>query len=89
MRNVQLELLMEFIKSNGLRVKIEVDGGINKENIRDIANAGANMVVVGNALYNSENRKEFIWGLRNCNLGDTDSGNPKRVFQGRESIRNL
>lgn len=50
----------EFIKGNGLRVKIEVDGGINKENIRDIANAGANMVVVGNALFKAEDRKEFI-----------------------------
>ena len=57
---LKIKQLNEFIKSNGLRVKIEVDGGINKENIRDIANAGANMVVVGSALYNSENRKELI-----------------------------
>ena len=49
-----------FISANGLRVKIEVDGGINKENIRDIANAGADMVVIGSALFNSDNRKEFI-----------------------------
>lgn len=56
----KIKQVSDFIKSNGLRVKIEVDGGINKDNIRDIANSGANMVVVGNALFNADNRREFI-----------------------------
>ena len=56
----KIKQISEFIKANGLRVKIEVDGGINKENIRNIANAGADMVVIGSAIYNAENRKEFI-----------------------------
>lgn len=43
--------------------------------------------------------KEFIcslylvvvvgWGLEYCRSGDADSGNPERVFQGRESICGL
>ena len=25
-----------------------------------------------------------MWGLKNCNSGDTDSGKTKRVFQGKK-----
>ena len=33
--------------------------------------------------------QSFIWGLRNCNLGHTDSGKIKRAFWGRERVRGL
>ena len=33
----------------------------------------------------SANKKSLFGGLKNCSSGDTDSGDPERVFQGRES----
>ena len=33
--------------------------------------------------------KKLIWGLKNCNSGDKDSGNAERVFWGRERVRDL
>lgn len=56
----KIKEIYSLIVQNQLRVKIEVDGGINKDNIRDVVNAGASMVVIGSALYNSEDRKNFV-----------------------------
>ena len=39
---------------------IEVDGGINLNNVEMIRRAGANVVVMGTALINSESKKEVI-----------------------------
>ena len=35
------------------KVEIEVDGGITEENINDVINAGADIVVVGSAVFNN------------------------------------
>lgn len=43
---------------------IEVDGGINLENIQSIKNAGADIVVVGSSFKNAEDKKEFITNLQ-------------------------
>ncbi len=56
----KIKEIYSLIVQNQLRVKIEVDGGINKDNIRGVVNAGASMVVIGSALYNSEDRKNFV-----------------------------
>ena len=39
---------------------IEVDGGINLENVELVRNAGCNVVVMGTALINSNSKKEVI-----------------------------
>ncbi len=39
---------------------IEVDGGINKDNYKDVIDAGANALVAGSAIFNSENPQEMI-----------------------------
>ena len=41
-------------------IKIEVDGGVNESNIKDIYDAGADMVVVGSQLYKAKNKREFV-----------------------------
>lgn len=43
---------------------IEVDGGINLENIGEVINAGANVIVAGTAIYNSEDKEYVIRRLR-------------------------
>jgi len=52
-------------KEKNLTFKIEVDGGINFENAEDVVMAGAQMLVMGNAFYNTENRKELLEKVEN------------------------
>lgn len=48
----RLEKLASFIAASGMPdVRIQIDGGINKENIARVARAGAQIVVVGNAAF--------------------------------------
>lgn len=46
------------------RALIEVDGGVNKDNIADIAAAGANVAVAGNAVFGASDRATAIRALR-------------------------
>lgn len=41
-------------------VKIEVDGGVNEENLKKVVDAGADIVVMGSCLYNSSHKAELI-----------------------------
>ena len=43
---------------------IEVDGGINLENIEKLKNLGVDIVVVGGSFFKSENKTEFITNLK-------------------------
>jgi len=47
----KLRRLSEIISSRGLSVKIEIDGGVDANNIAEIANAGAKMIVAGSAVF--------------------------------------
>ena len=47
-------------KSDDYSYLIEVDGGINLENVELVRNAGCNVVVMGTALINSNSKKEVI-----------------------------
>ncbi len=38
-------------------IKIEIDGGINRENIREVAEAGVDMIVAGSAIFNGDAKK--------------------------------
>jgi len=45
-------------------VEIEVDGGISLENIREIAQAGATMIVAGSAIFNAHSPAEMIQHMK-------------------------
>ncbi|QRN41001.1 MAG: ribulose-phosphate 3-epimerase [Neisseriaceae bacterium] len=45
-------------------IEIQVDGGIKSSNIRKIAQAGANIFVVGSAIFNQKDRHQAILSLR-------------------------
>lgn len=47
----KLRRLKEMISHSGLSVKIEIDGGVDANNIAEIANAGAEMIVAGSAVF--------------------------------------
>ena len=55
--------LKKMIKQTGCKVDIEVDGGINLENVETLMDAGANIIVAGSAVFNGEieeNVKRFL-----------------------------
>lgn len=56
----KIKELKILINENHLNTLIEVDGGVNLENAKKIVDAGADMLVMGNALYKAKNRKEII-----------------------------
>ena len=44
----------EMIKKSGYKTDIEVDGGVNKDNLREILDAGANIIVAGSAVFKGD-----------------------------------
>ena len=52
--------LRRMIDDAGLKVKIEVDGGVTVENAAAILKAGADVLVVGNTVFGSPDPKETI-----------------------------
>lgn len=48
---------VEFFRSRFPELAIEIDGGINKENIKEVFDAGVNIVAVGSAIYGAPDAK--------------------------------
>jgi ribulose-phosphate 3-epimerase len=57
--------LKRMIDERGLKVKIEIDGGVTVENAASILKAGADVLVVGNTVFRSADPKETIRRLIN------------------------
>ncbi len=56
--------LKEMICRKGLKVDIEVDGGINLSNIHRITEAGANIIVAGNTIFKADDTAGIIRELK-------------------------
>lgn len=52
--------LKRMIDSKGLKVDIEVDGGIKLNNLNEVVDSGANIIVAGSAVFLSEDIKKTI-----------------------------
>lgn len=52
------------IDKRGLSVDIQVDGGINSQNAKEAALAGANILVAGSSVFKSDDRRAAIDALR-------------------------
>ena len=59
----KLRRLRAMIEARGLDVRIEIDGGIDADNIGDIADAGAEIIVAGSAVFGGGNAAEAVRGL--------------------------
>lgn len=57
--------LKSKIVSKNLDVLIQVDGGINEKNAREIVEAGADVLVAGSAIYNAQDPAYVIRQLKN------------------------
>lgn len=56
--------LRKTLDENGLTAELEVDGGVNVDNIADIAKAGGRVFVAGSAVFKSEDYRKTISELR-------------------------
>lgn len=56
----KIKQLKEQIDARGLKVGIEVDGGIGPDNIGEIARAGANIFVAGSAIFGQDDYRQVI-----------------------------
>jgi ribulose-phosphate 3-epimerase len=56
--------LKNTIQTSGVSVLIQVDGGVNKDTIKDIAVAGADVFVAGSAVFGSDDYTETIQTFR-------------------------
>ncbi len=51
---------------------IEIDGGVNIFNIKKLINAGANALVVGNAIFTADNPTQMISDLKNVDVNSQE-----------------
>jgi len=60
----KISMLRKMIEERKLNVDIEVDGGIDTENIYDVTRAGANIIVSGSTIFRSDDTEGVIRKLR-------------------------
>lgn len=51
--------MKKMIEKKGLKTDIEVDGGINLDNVGLLMDAGANIIVAGSAIFNGDSRENI------------------------------
>ncbi|CNI34443.1 MULTISPECIES: ribulose-phosphate 3-epimerase [Yersinia] len=60
----KLRQVRKLIDDSGYDIRLEVDGGVKVENIRQIADAGADMFVAGSAIFNQPDYAAVIDAMR-------------------------
>lgn len=60
----KLRKAREIIDNSGYDIRLEIDGGVGVQNIREIAEAGADTFVAGSAIFNTADYKATIDAMR-------------------------
>lgn len=60
----KIKELKELIDEKGLDVDIQVDGGIKPSNVSEVVKAGANVIVAGSAIFNSDDIEATVKEFR-------------------------
>lgn len=60
----KISLVRELIDKTGKDIRLEVDGGINLDNIAKVASAGADTFVAGSSIFNSKDYEKTIKSMR-------------------------
>lgn len=60
----KIRALKKYVEDKQIEVDIEADGGINLETVAYVKEAGANMIVSGSAITNSDNYGEVVEKLK-------------------------
>ena len=61
----KIKKLRSLIDQSGKDIRLEVDGGINEQNVKEISDAGADTFVMGSSIFNSDDYKKTISTVRN------------------------
>lgn len=60
----KLRQVKQIVENSGRSIRIEIDGGVKVDNIRAIAEAGADMFVAGSAIFNQPDYAAVIADMR-------------------------
>ena len=60
----KIRKVRKIIDESGRKIRLQVDGGINKDNIKSIADAGADTFVAGSAVFDVEDYNLAISSLK-------------------------
>ena len=60
----KIEQARKIIEKSGRDIRLEVDGGIKVDNIRQVADAGADTFVAGSAIFGKPDYKGVIDAMR-------------------------
>lgn len=60
----KLKEARKIIDASGYDIRLEIDGGVKIDNIREIAEAGADTFVAGSAIFNTDDYKATIDAMR-------------------------
>ncbi|MEH6452704.1 MAG: ribulose-phosphate 3-epimerase [Psychromonas sp.] len=60
----KLKAVKKLIAASGRDIRLQVDGGVKVDNIKEIAEAGADMFVAGSAIFNQNDYKVVIDEMR-------------------------
>jgi ribulose-phosphate 3-epimerase len=60
--------LRKMIDERGLKTRIEIDGGINADNIAEVTSAGAEIIVAGSAIFGAPDPAVALRELREATV---------------------
>lgn len=60
----KVRILRRYAADHGLKLDIEVDGGITPDNVGYCTGAGANVIVAGSAIFKSKKPRSVIFGMK-------------------------
>ena len=63
----KIRKVREIIDSSNLDIRLQVDGGINLDNIQAVAEAGADTFVSGSTIFKSKDMKKTIAEMKKIN----------------------
>lgn len=65
----KVRAIREYANEHGININIEVDGGINADNVHLAIEAGANVIVAGSAIFKSKTPSKVIAKMREAEFG--------------------
>ena len=64
----KISTIKDYIDENNKKIDIEVDGGINKDNVGSVLNAGANIIVAGSSIFKGDIKENTVQMLKAMGL---------------------
>ncbi len=61
----KLRLVRKIVDGLDKEIDVQIDGGVTKDNVAEIKEAGANVIVAGSAVFKAADRKAMIASLKN------------------------